>query len=214
MLINFAEREVQIKIVYYGPALAGKTTSLQYLAKRLNVQVTDMPLAGDKDRTVFFEFAPLTQKFGIWNVKFNFFTLPGQPRFSKTRALVLRGVHGIVYVADSQYQAAEENLGMLADLQDRLEEDGQVLEGLSSQKEGVVPIVLFYNKRDLKEIMPVEYMDLTFDLRNWEVPRILGCALSGENVLNAADFLGSNLMRKLSDRLGLEWEDEKQASKV
>lgn len=89
-----------------------------------------------------------------------------------------------------------------------------MLEGLSSQKEGVVPIVLFYNKRDLKEIMPVEYMDLTFDLRNWEVPRILGCALSGENVLNAADFLGSNLMRKLSDRLGLEWEDEKQASKV
>ena len=103
---------------------------------------------------------------------------------------------------------------MLADLQDRLEEDGQLLEGLSSQKEGVVPIVLFYNKRDLQEVMPVEYMDVTFDLRNWKVPRISGCALTGENVLKAVDFLSSNLMRKLSERLGLEWEDEEQITKV
>jgi len=210
-LINFAEREAQIKIVYYGPALAGKTTSLRYLAKRLSVQVVDMPLAGE-DRTVFFDYSPITQRFGNWSVKFNFYTLPGQPRFSKTRALVLRGVDGIVFVADSQYDAAEENLRMLADLQDKLEEDGHVLEGLSSQTDGVVPIILFYNKRDLKGIMPVEYIDATFDIRNWGVSRLLGCALTGENVLNAADFISSNLMRKLSDKLGLEWDDYEQAS--
>jgi mutual gliding-motility protein MglA len=209
-LINFAEREAQIKIVYYGPALAGKTTSLRYLAKRVDAQVVDMPLAGE-DRTIFFDYSLITQKIGDWSVKFNFYTLPGQPRFAKTRALVLKGVEGIVFVADSQYNAAEENLRMLADLQDKLEEDGYALEGLSSQSERLVPIVLFYNKRDLNDVMPVEYMDAMFDLRNWGVPRLLGSALNGENVLTGADLICSKLMRKLSKELGLDLdEDEEQ----
>ncbi len=133
MVINYADKVVQIKIVYYGPAAAGKTTSLQYVASKLNVEVVDMEFRtrSDNDRTVFFEFAPLIQKFGTWSVKFNFFTLPGQLRFAKTRALVLRGAQGIVYVADSQYDAAEENLRMLADLQDNLGQDDLVLKGLS-----------------------------------------------------------------------------------
>jgi mutual gliding-motility protein MglA len=213
MLINFADKVAEIKIVYYGPAAAGKTTSLQYLATRLGVEVIDVPLAGENDRTVFFEFAPLTQKFGNWSVKFNFWTLPGQLRFSRTRALVLRGAQGIVYVADSQYNAAEENLRMLADLQGKLEEDELVLEGLSAQqKEGVMPVVLFYNKRDLtaKQIMPVEYMDATFSLQTWGISRLTGSALTGQNVLKAADLISSNLMRQLSERLGLE--DEEQTS--
>jgi hypothetical protein len=144
MVINYADKIVQIKIVYYGPAAAGKTTSLQYLASKLNVEVVDMEFRtrSDNDRTVFFEFAPVIQKFGTWSVKLNFFTLPGQLRFAKTRALVLRGAQGIVYVADSQYDAAEENLRMLADLQDNLNQDDLVLEGLSSKTEGVIPIVL------------------------------------------------------------------------
>src|SRR5271169_533574 len=164
MLINFADKVAEFKIVYYGPAAAGKTTSLLYLAKRLGVEVVDMPLAGDKDRTVFFEFAPLTQNFGNWSVKFNFFTLPGQLRFAKTRALVLRGAQGIVYVADSQYNAAEENLRMLADLEENLSQDDFVLEGLGAKTERAIPVVLFYNKRDLPDVMPVEYMDATFGL--------------------------------------------------
>ena len=208
MLINFAERVAEFKIVYYGPAAAGKTTSLLYLAKRLGVEVIDMPLAGDKDRTVFFEFAPLTQKFGNWSVKFNFWTLPGQLRFSRTRALVLRGAQGIVYVADSQYNAAEENLRMLVDLQDKLQEEGLVLEGLSSteQKEGLMPIVLFYNKRDLavNQIMPVKYMDAMFGLSSWGIPRLIGSALVGQSVLEAADLISSNLLRQLSESLGAE----------
>jgi mutual gliding-motility protein MglA len=215
MLINFADKIAEIKIVYYGPAAAGKTTSLQYLARRLGVEVVDLPLAGDNDRTVFFEFAPLTQRLGNWRVKFNFWTLPGQLRFSRTRTLVLKGAQGIVFVADSQYNAAEENLRMLGDLQDKLEEDEQVLEGLSApQKEGVMPIVLFYNKRDLtaQQIMPVDYMDATFDLRRWGIPRVTGSALTGENVLHAADLISSNLMRELSKMMGLE--DEEQTSKT
>ena len=215
MLINFADKIAEIKIVYYGPAAAGKTTSLQYLARRLGVEVVDLPLAGDNDRTVFFEFAPLTQRFGNWRVKFNFWTLPGQLRFSRTRTLVLKGAQGVVFVADSQYNAAEENLRMLGDLQDKLEEDEQVLEGLSApQKEGVMPIVLFYNKRDLtaQQIMPIDYMDATFDLRRWGIPRVTGSALTGENVLHAADLISSNLMRELSKMMGLE--DEEQTSKT
>jgi small GTP-binding protein len=208
MLINYAEKIAQVKIVYYGPAAAGKTTSLQYLASSLNVEVIDMNLrSSDNDRTVFFEFAPLIQRFGKWSVKFNFFTLPGQLRFAKTRALVLRGAQGIVYVADSQYYAAEENLRMLADLQDNLSHDDLVLEGLSAKSEGMIPVVLFYNKRDLPDIMPVEYMDATFGLRTWKVPRLSGSALTGQNVLKAADLITSNLMRKLAGTLGLEEKD-------
>ena len=214
MLINFADRVAELKIVYYGPAAAGKTTSLQYLARRLGVEIVDVPFAGDNDRTVFFEFAPLTRRFGNWSVKFNFWTLPGQLRFSRTRALVLRGAQGIVYVADSQYIAVEENLRMLADLQDKLNEDALALEGLSTQQKDGVPIVLFYNKRDLapEQIMPVEYMDATFDLRTWGIPRLTGSALTGQNVLQAADLISSNLLRQLSESLGLEEDDEKQAS--
>ena len=216
MIINFADKVAEIKIVYYGPAAAGKTTSLQYLGRRLGVDVVDLPVAGDKDRTIFFEFAPLTQTFGHWRVQFNFWTLPGQPRLSRTRRLVLQGAQGIVFVADSQYNAAEENLRMLGDLQDNLEEDEIVLEGLCApQKEGVMPIVLFYNKRDLtaQQIMPVDYMDATFDLRKWGIPRVTGSALTGENVLRAADLISSPLMGELSKKLGLEDEqsDEPQS---
>jgi signal recognition particle receptor subunit beta len=92
-------------------------------------------------------------------------------------------------------------------LQDKLSEDDLVLEGLSAKTEGVVPIVLFYNKRDLQEIMPVEYMDATFGLRTWKVPKLSGSALTGENVLKAADLITSNLMRQLSGTLGLEEKD-------
>jgi small GTP-binding protein len=213
MLINFADRLAVIKIVYYGPAAAGKTTSLQYLARRLGVEVIEVPLAGD--RTIFFDFAPVTQRYGNWRVKFDFFTLPGQPKYSKSRALILSGAQGIVYVADSQYNAAEENLRMLADLQDKLEEDGLVLEGLSTeQKEGVMPIVLFYNKRDLtaQQIMPVDYMDATFSLRSWRIRRVIGSALTGENVLHAADLITSNLMRELSVKMGVE--DDEQTNRA
>ena len=209
MLINFADRLAEIKIVYYGPAAAGKTTSLQYLARRLGVEVIEVPLAGD--RTIFFDFAPVTQRYGNWRVKFDFFTLPGQPKYSKSRALILSGAQGIVYVADSQYNAAEENLRMLADLQDKLEEDGLVLEGSSTeQKEGVMPIVMFYNKRDLtaQQIMPVDYMDATFSLRTWRIPRVTGSALTGENVLQAADLITSNLMRELSVKMGMEDDEQ------
>jgi mutual gliding-motility protein MglA len=205
-VINFAQHEAQIKVVYYGPALAGKTTSLQYIAKRLGVEVTDMPTAGD--RTVHFEYAPIMQKLGALNVKFNFWTLPGQPRYAKTRSLVLRGADGIVYVADSQYDVAEENLRMLVDLQEKLEEDGQALEGLSNQTDRLVPIILFYNKRDLKEVMPIGYLDTMFNLESWGAPRLAGSALIGENVVRAADTISSLLMRKLATKLGLEEDDE------
>ena len=109
---------------------------------------------------------------------------------------------------------------MLADLQDKLEEDELVLEGLSNQqRDGVMPIVLFYNKRDLtaQRIMPVEYMDAMFDLRTWGIPRLTESALNGQNVLKAADLISSNLMRQLSERLGLEEdeeEEEEEASKA
>jgi mutual gliding-motility protein MglA len=208
--INFAERQAHIKIVYYGPPLAGKTTSLQYVAKRAGVEILEMSTAGE-DRTVCFDYSPIIQQFGNWRIKFNFYTLPGQQRYEKTRSLVLKGAAGIVFVADSLYEAAEENLRMLAELQEKLEQDGRALAGLSSAEDGIVPVILFYNKRDLKNIMPVGYMDAMFDIRNWGVPRLSGCALSGENVLNAADGITSTVMKELAKDLGLEEEDGQES---
>lgn len=207
--INFAEREANIKIVYYGPPLAGKTTSLQYVAKRTGVEIVEMSTAGE--RTVYFDYSPIIQQFGNWRIKFNFYTLPGQQQYEKTRSLVLKGAAGIVFVADSLYEAAEVNLRMLAELQEKLEEQGLALAGLSNAADGIVPVILFYNKRDLKNIMPVGYMDAMFDVRNWGVPRLCGCALSGENVLNAADGIISTVMKELAKNLGVEDEHDEES---
>jgi mutual gliding-motility protein MglA len=210
MVINYADKRVEIKIVYYGPAAAGKTTSLHYLASSLNVDVVDLNFRPEEseDRAVFFEFAPLIQKLGKWTVKFNFYTLPGQVRLIKTRALVLKGAQGIVFVADSQYHAVEENLRMLTDLQDNLGKEDLLLAGMSAGTERVVPVVLFYNKRDLPDVMPVEYMDATFGLRTWKAPRLSGSALTGLNVLKAADLITSSLIKQLAGRLGLAEKEE------
>ena len=83
-----------------------------------------------------------------------------------------------------------------------------LLAGMSARTERVVPVVLFYNKRDLPDVMPVEYMDATFGLRTWKVPRLSGSALTGLNVLKAADLITSNLMRQLAEKLGLEDKEE------
>jgi mutual gliding-motility protein MglA len=185
---KLGQREAHIKIVFDGPRQAGKSTSLQYLAKHLRADVFGQPLG-----SYFFEFVTFSRELGNWCVKFNFYTLPGQARFKQTRSLILRDVDGIVFVADSRVTAAEENLRMLADLQERLHENGEW------DQEDEVPLTMFYNKRDLNDIMSTAHMDGLFDLGNWRVKRLCGCALSGENVLNAVDIP----VRKLAHKIGV-----------
>ena len=161
--VNWVTYEAQLKVVYYGPAYAGKTTSLRYLSLRLETDVKELPTTDD--RSVFFEYAQ-SQKLPAnqLEVKFLYWTLPGQQKYRRTRHLVLAATDAVVFVADSQYEAASMNLEMLNDLEELLSDRGMCLEGRQNLALQQIPIVFFYNKRDLPDIMPVQYMDALFGL--------------------------------------------------
>lgn len=149
--INYASREVCCKIVYYGPGLSGKTTNLQYVHRKVpgNTRGDLISLATESDRTLYFDFLPIN--IGTINgfaAKFQLYTVPGQVYYNATRKLVLRGVDGIVFVADSQPDKLDENLEALMNLQENLEEYGYNIDEM--------PLVIQYNKRDLPGVMSVE----------------------------------------------------------
>jgi len=144
MFINWALQEINLKIVYYGPGLSGKTTNLIYIHQKLDPTIRgDMvSLATKEDRTLFFDFLQLEMgKIGGKTPKFNLYTVPGQVYYATSRKLILNGVDGLVFVADSQKERMEENLDTLLDLEKNLIEMGETLQSF--------PLVIQYNKRDL-----------------------------------------------------------------
>ncbi|MBO7131470.1 MAG: GTPase, partial [Fibrobacterales bacterium] len=151
--INFATREINCKIVYYGPGVGGKTTNLQVIHQKLpdDKRSEMVSLATEQDRTLFFDFLPLNLgAIRGFKTRFQLYTVPGQVYYNSTRKLVLRGVDGVVFVADSQKSRHAENLESLQNLQDNLKEYGFDLKD--------IPFVLQYNKRDLPDIFTVEEM--------------------------------------------------------
>ena len=175
MFIHWALREIHLKIVYYGPGLSGKTANLQYIYSRI-----DPALKGDlvmlktrEDRTIFFDFLQLE----VGNIdgkkpKFNLYTVPGQVHYDLTRKIVLNGVDGIVFVADSQREMMDANLDTLLDLEKHLIADGKTLENF--------PWVLQYNKRDLPTAESVEDMEKKLNFFN--VPFFEAVAIEGKGV--------------------------------
>jgi signal recognition particle receptor subunit beta len=156
--INYAIREISVKIVYYGPGLSGKTTNLQVIHKKIPIDYrSDMvSLATETDRTLFFDFLPLDLgKIKGFSTKFQLYTVPGQVYYNATRKLVLRGVDGVVFVADSAQDKMQENIESFQNLHDNLAEYGY--------QQGSVPIVIQYNKRDLPNALPVETIDKTLN---------------------------------------------------
>lgn len=198
--VNWVTYEAQIKVVYYGPAYAGKTTSLKYFSVRLETEVRELPTADD--RSVFFEYTQ-SEQFPAKNlqVKFLYWTLPGQQKYRRTRHLVLAATDSVVFVADSQYEAAPRNLEMLNDLEELLSERGVCLEGRQNLALQPIPIVFFYNKRDLPDIMPVQYMDALFGLPSWPAPRLTGEAIAGKNVVRAANAAATLALKKLEEKI-------------
>jgi signal recognition particle receptor subunit beta len=198
--VNWVTYEAQLKVVYYGPAYAGKTTSLRYLATRLETDVKELPTTDD--RSVFFEYTQ-SKKFQANNleVKFLYWTLPGQQKYRRTRHLVLAATDAVVFVADSQYEAAAKNLEMLNDLEELLADRGLCLEGRSNMALQPIPIVFFYNKRDLPGIMAIPYMDTLFRLQGWQAPRIAGEATSGKSVIRAADAAAALALKRLEEKI-------------
>ncbi len=192
-IINQAAKELQVKIVYYGPALCGKTTNLQ----KVHAQVEAAPenkgklvsLATSSDRTLFFDFLPI-QAMSIkgFKTKFQLYTVPGQVIYNTTRQLVLRGVDGIVFVADSQYEKMAENVESFNNLLDNL----KVLKLNLND----IPYVLQYNKRDMPTAAPVDYMEYLLNNRDVQVPSCTACANKCEGVFETLNLITRLLLQK------------------
>ena len=149
--INLMAREINCKIVYYGPGLCGKTTNLQYIYERTNPEAKGkmISLATETDRTLFFDFLPLALgEIRGFKTRFYLYTVPGQVFYDASRKLILKGVDGVVFVADSQIARMEANQESLENLRTNLAEQGYSLDK--------IPFVVQYNKRDMPDIATVE----------------------------------------------------------
>jgi hypothetical protein len=193
-LINQATKEIQLKIVYYGPPQGGKTTNLE----KIHAEVDAAPdakgkltsLATNSDRTLFFDFLPLeTTVIRGFKTKFQLFTVPGQVIYNTTRQLVLRGVDGLVFVADSQYEKMEENVQTFANMIQNLETLNQSLDN--------IPYVLQYNKRDLPNVAPVDYLEFLLNNRDTQVPSFASSAVKGEGIFETLNMITRMLLHKL-----------------
>ncbi|MGD9077891.1 MAG: GTPase domain-containing protein [Desulfobacterales bacterium] len=179
-IVNLKKRQIECKIVYYGPGRCGKTTNLEYIHKSFKNQVMGemVSINTDGDRTLFFDFLPLNLgKVKGCDLRVQLYTVPGQVRYSSTRKLVLRGADGVIFVADSLEVRREKNMMALKDLAQNLKDYG-----LSIFK---VPLVLQYNKRDLaaENITIMDLKKMEHDLnRQLKVPSFPSAALKGEGV--------------------------------
>ena len=192
-IINQATKELQVKVVYYGPALGGKTTNLVQVHDHVQTAHGNkgklVSLATSSDRTLFFDFLPI-EALAIkgFKTKFQLYTVPGQVIYNTTRQLVLRGVDGIVFVADSQYEKMEENIKSFVNLEDNLKSLNLNLAD--------IPYVLQYNKRDLPNVAPVEYMDFLLNNKDTEVPSFTACANKCEGVFETLNMITRLLLHK------------------
>jgi small GTP-binding protein len=179
--VNLKKKEVQVKIVYYGPGRGGKTTNLEYIYGKFNHRIKSemVTIKTHGDRTLFFDFLPVDMgKIKGYDVRLQFYTVPGQVKYNATRRLVLRGVDGVVFVADSMLIRREKNVASIKNLH----------ENLTTYKKSMftIPLVLQYNKRDLAEqdipLIPIETLekDLNAELK---APTFEASALSGKNVV-------------------------------
>jgi signal recognition particle receptor subunit beta len=173
--INYSAREINCKIVYYGPGLCGKTTNLQHIYNRTNPEVKGkmISLATETERTLFFDFLPLALgEIRGFKTRFHLYTVPGQVFYDASRKLILKGVDGAVFVADSQVERMEANLESLENLDYNLGEQGYNLEK--------IPFVVQYNKRDLPNAAPVEELRKLINGRG--VSDFEACAHEGQGV--------------------------------
>lgn len=189
-LLDSSKKEINAKIVYYGPGLSGKTSNIQYVYKKLKPEHRGklMTLATQTDRTLFFDFLPveLGEIRGL-KVRFQIYTVPGQVFYNATRKLVLKNVDGIIFVADSQKKAINENAESLKNLEDNLRFYNRRVED--------IPLVIQYNKRDLPDVLPQE--ELRHKLNRWEAPDYEAVAQKGEGVLQSLTTITKLIIQRL-----------------
>ena len=173
--INYSSREINCKIVYYGPGLCGKTTNLQYIYRRMKPETRGrmISLATETERTLFFDFLPLSLgEIRGFKTRFHLYTVPGQVFYDASRRLILRGVDGVVFCADSQLTRMDSNVESLENLRINLREQGYDGDRM--------PLVLQYNKRDLPQVASVSELHALLNYRN--SPELEAVAPTGTGV--------------------------------
>jgi len=190
-LINYASREISCKIVYYGPGLGGKTTNIKYIYSKIspNAKGNLISLATELDRTLFFDFLPVNLgNIRGFKTRFHLYTVPGQVYYNASRKLILKGVDGIVFVADSQVERLEDNIDSLQNMLENLQEYNLNLTS--------VPLVLQYNKRDLPNISTVD--ELENILNPQKLPSFEAVAVQGIGVFETLKAISKLVIRNLS----------------
>jgi signal recognition particle receptor subunit beta len=190
-MINYASREINCKVVYYGSGLGGKTTNLEYVYSRVNPESKGkmVSLSTETDRTLFFDFLPIDLgEIRGFKTRFHLYTVPGQVYYNASRRLILKGVDGLIFVADSQRSRMEANVEAMHNLYENMESYGYDIEA--------IPFVLQYNKRDLPDIMPVE--ELRAALNPMGVPDFKAVAIEGEGVFPTLSAVSKMVVKSLS----------------
>ncbi len=190
-LINYSSREINVKIVYYGPGLCGKTTNIQYIYEKVSPDTKGklITLATEMDRTLFFDFLPL--ELGTvkgFKTRFHLYTVPGQVYYDASRKLILRGTDGVVFVADSQANRYDANIESLYNLHENLDEYNLKIDEL--------PYAIQYNKRDLPDLIDVP--DLEEELNPKRYPAFEAVAVKGTGVFDTLKSVAKGVLRNLS----------------
>jgi signal recognition particle receptor subunit beta len=188
--INYSSREINCKIVYYGPGLCGKTTNLHYIYKKTNPDSKGkmISLATETERTLFFDFLPLALgEIRGFKTRFHLYTVPGQVFYDASRKLILKGVDGVVFVADSQVERMEANIESVENLRINLAEQGYNLDA--------IPYVIQYNKRDLPNVVPVAEMRNALNPKG--VPDFEATASEGGGVFDTLKAIAKQVIMEL-----------------
>ena len=190
-MINYASREINCKIVYYGTGLGGKTTNLEYIYSRVNPETKGkmISLATETERTLFFDFLPIDLgEIRGFKTRFHLYTVPGQVYYNASRRLILKGVDGIVFVADSQATRAEANIESMHNLYENLETYGYDLQ--------TIPFAIQYNKRDLPNVIPAD--ELKAQINPMGVPDFEAVATEGKGVFETLSTVSKLVVKSLS----------------
>jgi mutual gliding-motility protein MglA len=188
--INYSSREINCKLVYYGPGLGGKTTNLQFIYARTSPEAKGkmISLATETERTLFFDFLPLSLgEIRGFKTRFHLYTVPGQVFYDASRKLILKGVDGVIFVADSQNERMEANIESLENLRLNLTEQGYNLDKL--------PYIIQYNKRDLPNAAPLD--ELRQLLNPTQVPEFEACATTGVGVFETLKAIAKSVLTEL-----------------
>lgn len=192
-LLNYTNREVNAKIVYYGPGLSGKTTNIDFIYRKLKPEQKGklVSLATQTDRTLFFDFLPIELgEVKGFKTRFHLYTVPGQVFYNATRKMVLKGADGVVFVADSQRQMMDANIESLKNLEENLIAYGKTLDK--------IPHVIQFNKRDLSNAMPLE--EMYKKLNRYNAPFFEAVAMEGKGVMETLSASAKIVLRSLRDQ--------------